>query len=67
MGNPLIDLPGPVTSGLLGTPPGLWGGKGALWRLGLVYVARQATEGLCACPAQATLVCPCTHWKQFTR
>lgn len=28
MGNPLTDLPRSVTSCLLGTPPGLWGGEG---------------------------------------
>lgn len=62
MGNPWTDLPGLVTSGLLGTPSGWWGvGKGTLWRLALVRVARQATEGIYACSTQATLVCPSTR------
>lgn len=60
MGNPQTDLPGSITGGLLGTPPGLWGGKGALWRLGLVYVARQATEGLCLLHPSYTAVAPHT-------
>lgn len=60
MGNPLTDLPRSITSGLIGTPPGLWGGKGALWRLGLVYEARQATEDLCLLRPSCTAVSPHT-------
>lgn len=37
------------------------GGKGTLWKLALVHVARQATKGICACSSHC-----CTAVSQYT-